>query len=69
MVAEMQEKKKNHKKTNSTFALIALLKNFEAAHEWVGIKMVAITLISLLKDQGHNNSNYLQFPIPAIILL
>lgn len=65
MLAEMQEKKIS----NSTFALIALLKNFEAAHEWVGIKMVAITLISLLKDQGHNNSNYLQFPIPAIILL
>lgn len=67
LYAEMQKKSK--KKKSSTFALITLLKNFEAAHDWVGIKMVAITLISLLKDQGHNNSNYLQFPIPAIILL
>lgn len=68
MVAEMQEKKIT-KNQIVLLLLIALLKNFEAAHEWVGIKMVAITLISLLKDQGHNNSNYLQFPIPAIILL
>lgn len=65
MITEVEKKKKK----SSTFALITLFKNFEAAHEWVGIKMVAITLISLLKDQGHNNSNYLQFPIPAIILL
>lgn len=65
MITEMWKKKKK----KVPFALTALLKNFEAARKWVGIKMVSITLISLAKDQGHNNSNYLQFPIPAIILL
>lgn len=57
------------KKLCCTFALITLLKDFEAAHERIGFKIVAIRLITLLKDQGHNNSNYLQFSIPPIILL
>lgn len=57
------------KKLSCTLALITLLKGFEAAHERIGFKIVAITLITLLKDQGHNNSNYLQFSFPPIILL
>jgi len=65
---QLKKKKKKRRKVAPLPSMLSS-KTLKPPSQWVGIKIVAITLISLLEDQGHNNSNYLQFPIPAIILL